>query len=89
MRNPIHVGHEKLSFQVIWRRGDGPNWSHYVEAETADDAIFAARNLMALDSAKYPDEIGNRRKWFVVEARELNLDGSGTDPFIRAAARRS
>lgn len=81
MRNPIAVAHEKRQFQVIWRKGeDGPNWSHYIDTETDEDAISFARNLMAFDSVKYPEEIGNRRDWWIVEVRELDSHGDGIDP---------
>lgn len=72
MREPISVPHTKTAFQVIFRLASGiRNWSEYVEAETAEDAITEARNLFADDSVKSPDEIGNRRAWRIVECREL------------------
>ncbi len=81
MRNPLVISHEKHQFQVIWRKGqDGLNWSHYIESETTEDAILYARNLMAYDSVKYPDEIGNRRDWRIIEVRELDSHGDGIDP---------
>lgn len=81
MRNPIAVAHQNHQFQVIWRKGrDGANWSHYIDAETDEDAISHARNLMALDSVKYAEEIGNRRNWSIVEVRELDASGNGIDP---------
>lgn len=86
MRNPIVVSHKKIPFQVIWRKGaQGQNWAHYIAAETGEDAISEARKLMACDSVDYPEEIGNRRDWCVVEVRAMPDGVDAQYPRRRAA----
>lgn len=80
MRQPISIPHVKDHWQVIWRKGEeGPNWSHYVDAETDQDAIEEAKLLMIYDEQRYPEEIGNRHGWLIVEVRRVAVQkGDGT-----------
>lgn len=71
MRQPIFVSHDKKQYQVIFRkRGGIKNWNIYVDAELPEDAAEAAKNLIAADWLKYPDEIGDWKDWKIVEIYE-------------------
>lgn len=60
MRAPITVSHEKIGFDVIFRRRGGiQNWSIEVDAETPQDAEREARLILAHDRYKSREDMAD------------------------------